>query len=107
MSSYYRWKKPHYIELCFFSLDHYSKLLLNTVLNSATARQLRNTIFKILSILSQSVQSIRLSATLSQFTKKLLNIYIETRKGYVALATYGRVALILRTSRVIECDVKC
>ena len=29
------------------------------------------------------------------------------RKGYVALATYGRVALILRTNRVIECDVKC
>ena len=32
---------------------------------------------------------------------------IETRKGYVALATYGRVAPILRTNRVRECDVKC
>ena len=31
----------------------------------------------------------------------------DTRKGYVALATYGSVALILRTNRVIECDVKC
>ena len=30
-----------------------------------------------------------------------------TLKGYVALATYGRVALILRTNGVIECDVKC
>ena len=29
-----------------------------------------------------------------------------SRKGYVALATYGRVALILRTNRVIECNVK-
>ena len=27
-------------------------------------------------------------------------------KGYVASATYGRVALILRTNGVIECDVK-
>ena len=34
-------------------------------------------------------------------------IYVDTRKGYVALATYGRVALILRTNRVIESDVKC
>ena len=33
---------------------------------------------------------------------------VDTRKGYVALTTYGRVALILRTNRVIECDdVKC
>ena len=34
-------------------------------------------------------------------------LYTSARKGYVALATYGRVALILRTNRVIECDVKC
>ena len=31
----------------------------------------------------------------------------KSRKGYVALATYGRVAPILRTNRVIECNVKC
>ena len=35
------------------------------------------------------------------------NEYVDTRKGYVALARYGRVALILGTNRVIECDVKC
>ena len=35
------------------------------------------------------------------------NYLFESRKGYVALATYGRVALILGTNRVIECDVKC
>mgnify|MGYP000309051143 CR=1 FL=1 len=35
------------------------------------------------------------------------NEYVDTRKGYVALATYGRVALILRMNGVIECDVKC
>jgi len=28
-------------------------------------------------------------------------------KGYIALATYGRVALILRMNGVIESDVKC
>ena len=33
--------------------------------------------------------------------------YVKLRKGYVALATYGRVALIWRTNGVIECDVKC
>ena len=31
----------------------------------------------------------------------------STRKGYVVLATYGRVAPVFRTNRVIECDVKC
>ena len=81
-------RKNRIIVLCF--LDHY-KMLLNTVLNSATARQFRDTIFKILHvrlyrisiILSRSVQNIRLiecyhnyGATLSQITKKLLNIYI-------------------------------
>ena len=33
--------------------------------------------------------------------------FLGTREGYVALATYGRIAHILRTKRVIECDVKC
>ena len=35
------------------------------------------------------------------------SLIVDTRKGYVALATYGRVALVLRTNRMIECDVKC
>ena len=56
----------------------YTKKLPNTVLNSATARQFRDTIFKILrvwqyrisSVLSQSVHNIASSATLSQITKK-------------------------------------
>ena len=38
---------------------------------------------------------------------KLSSAKDDKRKGYVALATYGRVALISRTNRVIECDVKC
>ena len=32
--------------------------------------------------------------------------FVKSRKGYVVLATFGRAALILRTNRVIECDVK-
>ena len=54
------------IILCY--VFYLTKMLLNTVLNSATARQFHDTIFKILrvlqycisSILSQSVQNIRL-----------------------------------------------
>ena len=30
----------------------------------------------------------------------------STRKGYVVIATYGRVGLVLGTNRVIECNVK-
>ena len=41
--------------------------------------------------------------TIGTYTKKP-SYFVDTRKGYVALATYGRVALILRTNRVIECD---
>ena len=37
----------------------------------------------------------------------LRHIVSNTRKGYVVLATYGRVALVFRTNRVIECNVKC
>ena len=58
-------------------------MLLNTVLNSATARQFRDTIFKILRVLEYCISSIlsqlctisdSWSATFSQITKKLLNI---------------------------------
>ena len=57
-----------HVRLSVFCRCRVTKMLLNTVLNSATARQFRDTIFKILrvrqyrisSILSRSVQNIRL-----------------------------------------------
>ena len=38
---------------------------------------------------------------------KLNQMDLTTRKGYVVLATYGRLAPVFRTNRVIECNVKC
>ena len=71
-------KKLHYIVLCFVTSLRCCK---NTVLSSATARQFRETIFKILhvwqyrisTVLSQSAISPS-STTSSQISKKLLNI---------------------------------
>ena len=38
---------------------------------------------------------------------RLFSCTIIIKKGYVVLTMYGRVALVLRTNRVIECNVKC